>query len=287
MTYLVGSPGSCGEFIQGYAEGSSLMVACPINRYSYAKIERGISIHSLPDKAEAACRKCLKYLRISNDHFNIQLSSEIPKGKGLASSTADISSTVQAIALINGRVLTEEEIADLAISVEPSDATFFKGMVQFDYRNGRLLKRLGMCPPMQILIYDCGGEIDTMQFNSRKDLVELQKMNEPEIQKALDLFKMGIEKQSLDWIGQAASISAFANQKILYKKQLEPFYQIGMALGGKGVICAHSGTVLGLILPAGKQAGPVKQEIDRVMGNEICFLDLVHVINSGLTYRRL
>lgn len=287
MTYLVGSPGSCGEFIQGYAEGSSLMVACPINRYSYVKIKRGISIHSLPNKAEAACRNCLKYLQISDDHFDIQLHSEIPRGKGLASSTADISSTVQAIALINGRVLTEEEIADLAISIEPSDATFFKGMVQFDYRNGRLLKRLGVCPPMQILIYDCGGEIDTMQFNSRKDLVELQKMNEPKIQEALDLFKSGIEKQSLDWIGQAASISAFANQKILYKKQLEPFYRIGTALGGKGVICAHSGTVLGLILPAEMQAGPVKKEIDRVMGNEIRFLDLVHVINSGLTYRRL
>lgn len=36
MAYLVISPGSCGEFIQGYANGYSFMVTCPINRYSYA-----------------------------------------------------------------------------------------------------------------------------------------------------------------------------------------------------------------------------------------------------------
>lgn len=36
MAYVVSSPGSCGEFIQGYAEGSSFMVTCPIDRFSYA-----------------------------------------------------------------------------------------------------------------------------------------------------------------------------------------------------------------------------------------------------------
>lgn len=36
MAYIVSSPGSCGEFIQGYSNGTSFMVTCPINRYSYA-----------------------------------------------------------------------------------------------------------------------------------------------------------------------------------------------------------------------------------------------------------
>ena len=30
MAYVVSSPGSCGEFIQGYTEGASFMVTCPI-----------------------------------------------------------------------------------------------------------------------------------------------------------------------------------------------------------------------------------------------------------------
>lgn len=287
MAYLVGSPGSCGEFIQGYAEGSSFMVACPINRYSYVRIEKGQPADALPEKAEAARLRCLQYLHLPDSPVRLRLHSEILRGKGLASSTADICAAAQAIALINDRVLSEEEIAALAISIEPSDATFFKGMVQFDYRKGRLIKRLGTCPSMQILIYDCGGEIDTMQFNSRKDLVEMQKENEPDIRKALELFKAGLKEQSLEKIGQAASVSAFANQKILYKKQLDSFYHLGMSLGGKGVICAHSGTVLGLILPAENRAAPIKQVIDREMGREIRFLDLVHVINSGLTFRRL
>ena len=31
MAYIVSSPGSCGEFIQGYMDGISFMVTCPIN----------------------------------------------------------------------------------------------------------------------------------------------------------------------------------------------------------------------------------------------------------------
>lgn len=173
----------------------------------------------------------------------LKLKSHILKGKGMASATADISAACQAAALACGRKLSEREIADIALSIEPSDATFFKGVVQFDYREGRLIREMGLCPAMQILVYDCGGEVDTMLFNSRNDLVDLQKSNETKIKEALSLFKEGIRLQSLDLIGRAASMSSFANQKILYKKPLDDFYHLGLEQGGKGVICAHSGTV--------------------------------------------
>lgn len=286
MAYLVSSPGSCGEFIQGYAEGSSFMVTCPVDRFSYALSDFEGKGDSLPEKAEKAVHHTLSYLGEGGRQLPLRLKSYILKGKGMASSTADISAAAQAAALACGRKLSEREIAHIALSIEPSDATFFKGVVQFDYRGGTLIREMGLCPPMQILIYDCGGEVDTMQFNSRRDLEALQKSNEKEIEEALSLFRQGMENRNLDLIGKAASISAFANQKILYKKPLPDFYRLGMAMGGKGVICAHSGTVLGLILPPDKDGTLVRSFLDEHLEGRVSFLDLVHITNQGMQCRK-
>lgn len=285
MAYVVSSPGSCGEFIQGYAEGSSFMVTCPIDRFSYAFSGFEGNGEALPPKALSAVEKTMAYLG-EEKRVPLKLKSHILKGKGMASSTADISAACQAAALACGRKLSEREIAAIALSIEPSDATFFKGVVQFDYREGRLIREMGLCPAMQILVYDCGGEVDTMLFNSRNDLVDLQKSNEAKIKEALSLFKEGIRHQSLDLIGRAASMSSFANQKILYKKPLEDFYHLGLEQGGKGVICAHSGTVLGLILPMERDAMAVKNFLDKEMKGRISFLDLVHITNQGMQCRK-
>ena len=280
MAYLVSSPGSCGEFIQGYMAGASFMVTCPINRYAVAMVDEK-EIGALPEKAAQAAAAAASYLGESAERLPVRLISSIPKGKGLASSTADISAVAQAVALHYGRKLSPEEIAKIALSIEPSDATFFEGVVQFDYREGKLIRPMGLCPAMDILIYDCGGEVDTMAFNSRSDLISLQKSNEEEIKRALALFERGIRCQSIEDIGEAATISAFCNQKILYKKQLEDFHRIGLSLGGKGVICAHSGTVLGLILPPGADAEPVKQAIEKEV-EQVTFLDHVSLTNRGM-----
>lgn len=175
MAYLVISPGSCGEFIQGYANGSSFMVTCPINRYSYAYSGFDGNGDILPDKAAEAVKRTLVYLKRPDTIVPIKLKSYIPRGKGLASSTADISAVCQATALSVGEILSPRELATIALSIEPSDATFFEGIVKFDYRDGKVIREMGHCPDMQILIYDCGGEVDTMSFNNRKDLISLQR----------------------------------------------------------------------------------------------------------------
>ena len=143
MAYVVSSPGSCGEFIQGYANGSSFMVTCPINRYAKALVTENAK-EILPEKAKQAALKTLAYLGAANEMPKVELISSIPKGKGLASSTADISAVSQAVALSLGRKLSAEEIAHIALSIEPSDATFFEGIVQFDYRQGKLIRPMGL-----------------------------------------------------------------------------------------------------------------------------------------------
>lgn len=284
MVHVVSAPGSCGEFIQGYGNGVSFMVTCPIDRYTVVRARRGEGERGLSAKSRLARDLTLERLG-KKESVALDLSSSIPIGKGMASSTADISAVCQATALSFGEVLAPETIAEIAISIEPSDATFYEGIVQFDYRHGRLLQNLGPAPAMQILVFDCGGEIDTLAFNSRTDLVVRQKENEGTIRRAMFHFLHGMKTKNVDEIGKAATLSAFANQKILKKDALDIFYEEGMKAGGRGVIAAHSGTVLGLLLKREDPAEEVRQKIEAGLKGAVSYLDLVNVTNRGMFWK--
>lgn len=281
MVYVVEAPGSCGEFIQGYAKGRSFMVTCPIARYARAEGRPGPQREKLPAKAELARRIALERVQSETD-VDVTLVSHIPVGKGMASSTADISAVAQAAALAAGRKLSPEDIASIAIAIEPSDATFYEGIVQFDYRNGRLLRPLGAAPKAKILIYDCGGEVDTLAFNARDDLIALQRENESSIHEAVALFEEGLAAGNLSLMGKAATISAFANQKILKKPVLPVFYEAQKGSGGCGVIAAHSGTVLGVLLPGDADEAPVRHAIESELKGAVSFLDCAPLTNDGM-----
>lgn len=287
MAYVVSSPGSCGELVQGYGWGSSFMITCPIDRYSCARSYLRASSGTLPEKSEQARIRTLQYLGKESAQIDICLASAIPVGKGMASSTADISAVCQATALACGSLLSPEEIAAIAISIEPSDGTFYPGIVQFDYRGGQVIKKLGTVPEARILVYDCGGKVDTLAFNVRKELIAMQKKNEAEIRRAVSLCLEGLRTGSIDCIGEAATISAFANQKILYKEALEPFYEAGMHAGGRGVIAAHSGTVLGLLLAPEDDEAEIREEMAHALGGKVTFIDSVQMTNSGMIIREM
>lgn len=287
MVYVVRSPGSCGEFIQGYRNGNSYMVTCPVNRYAEAKTGFSGQGDTLPEKADKARELTLSFLGKQDEKIPVKLHSCIQKSKGMASSTADISAVAKAVSLACAKPVSNRDIAEISLAIEPSDATFFHGITLFDYRHGKVIQELGNAPAMNLLIYDCGGEIDTLQFNSRNDLLRLQQENEGVTTKALSLFMKGIEKQSLDLIGKAATISAFANQRILYKPQLPYFWKIGKKAGGKGVICAHSGTVLGLILPMSVNPDTIRAYLDESLDGRMTWLDTVQVTNLGMTVEEI
>ena len=92
----------------------------------------------------------------------------------MASSSADISVTAMATALAMDYELSFKELEQICLSVEPTDASFYQGVTQFDYIKGAISQPLGMCPPLKILVFDEGGSIDTVSFNKlwqSKDLV--------------------------------------------------------------------------------------------------------------------
>lgn len=248
----VSCPGSCGELVQGMLDGKHFLVTCPIDMFSVVSVT--LSPFPLPKsyagpKTTEAVQRTLRYFGQTNYSFQVEIQSELPAGKGMASSSADIAAACMATAVCLGLPLTADEIASLALEIEPTDGVFYQGIMMLDHVKGSIRRALGMPPPLRIAVLDMGGEVDTVGFNKREDLNRLNQAKEPEVIRALQLVEEGIRQQDAAMIGAGATLSALANQSILHKSLLENLLNYSQRYGAVGVNVAHSGTVVGILFP--------------------------------------
>ncbi|MBA3066286.1 GHMP kinase [bacterium] len=246
------APGTCGELAQGKINGRNFHITCPVKLFTTVFInmskDKKTVFPSDKWKSELSFKKTLQYFGCSDFGGEIHIDSEIPVGKGMASSTADITGVCLALARVLEKKISDDKIAEIALSIEPSDGVMFKNIVFFDHRKGRVLQRLGVPPEMRILIMDLGGSVDTRKFNN-ENYEKIYKKNENKITEAVELIKDGILYNDIVKIGKGATLSAFCNQALIYKSELEPVLEISAEMGAVGVNTAHSGTVLGILLP--------------------------------------
>lgn len=284
MIAKVRAPGSCGELVQGTIDGKNFLITCPMDLHTEVTVEVGAKSITAGGKTLEAVEKTWAYLGIAIDRFSVSVQSELPKGKGMASSSADISAACQAAALCTGKKLTPDEIADIALNIEPTDGIFYPGVVMFDHVHGLIRKPLGFPPPLSLAIFDAGGEIDTLQFNLRSDLTFLNQTKEPQVREAVALVTQGIAMGDAALIGRGATMSALANQNILRKPCLPTIASMIAGYGAVGVNVAHSGTVIGIMFPDGA-SGRIDQCVEAVRQAcpELTFLRTVRLIAGGLT----
>jgi len=285
MFIRVKAPGSCGELIQGSIDNEPFLVTCPIDVYSEVTITSNINNKlDIGEKSKLAINHTLKHLNIDTkfDYF-IKLVSSLPEGKGMASSSADISAICQAVALSFNKVLTADEISSIAASIEPTDGIFYEGIVKFNHITGRQQEFLGNPPKLLIALFDIGGGIDTLSFNQRKDLQTLNRQKEKQVLEALTLVRKGIATNNIELIGQGATISSIANQKILYKPCLEAMIKIADECGAVGVNIAHSGTIIGLLFDMHQLSELAKSlSLTQKRCPQLSFLRTAHLISGGL-----
>nr|WP_207754882.1 GHMP kinase [Desulforadius tongensis] len=251
MTGSAAAPGTCGELVQGTVKGQPLLISCPVNIYS----EISIRLHkkyprcSGFKKMDTALEILLKKKGFGELGWIITRNSRLKPGKGMASSTADIAAALAAAARALNFHIRAGEIARIALQVEPSDGIMFNGACLLDYKQGRICQPLGSPPEADIILLDPGGTVDTVSFNRRPNLKYLNELKEREVKQALDLVCRGIECRDIEMIGRGSTISALANQKLLPKEELPEVVRWCGQLGAAGVVIAHSGTVMGLIMP--------------------------------------
>ena len=250
---IASAPGTCGELAQGMLDGVLCLVTCPIDIRSTATVELrpgdGI-VDAPPDspKAAQAVRATLEHLGETDADARLSLDSILPRGKGMASSTADVAASIAATAAAAGRHLEPEQVAKIALGVEPSDGVMFPGISVFDHREGRIARPLGEPPPMRVLALDFGGVVDTLEFNSvARD--KALKSQESRMAEAVSLIETGLLRGNPLFIGKGATVSAIANQEVSFNPYLDDVLAFSAEVGGFGVNVAHSGTVIGILMP--------------------------------------
>lgn len=187
----------------------------------------------------------------------VEITSNVPRGIGMGSSTSDVTATIKAVADYHGVSLSVEEIGRLAVLAEiASDSVMIDDrVVLFAHRDGLVLETFGHRLPAMVVV-GCdtapGQVVETLGLPpadySDKEAGEFQVLRGA-LRRAIALGDVAL-------LGKVATASARINQRYLSKPGLEALIELGLRHGGVGLQIAHSGTVAGLIFdPRQPRAG--------------------------------
>ena len=255
----VRAPGVCGELVQGMLGEAYFLVTCPVDFFSRVQVQlfQDGPKMAAPDgcsKSVAALGATLVYLGRGDLSAKLSINNPIPRSKGMGSSSADVAATIAATSLALGVELSPQAIAEIALSVEPTDGVMFPGIALFDHREGSMAETLGPAPPMEIVALDFGGTVDTLEFNAVDRRAKWRSI-EAETSSALELVRTGLEQSDPALVGRGSTISALASQEVLPKPRLSAVNQFAQDVGAVGVNVGHSGTIIGVLLDARQRRG--------------------------------
>lgn len=286
MEIIAKAPASCGELAEGVLQGTPFLVTAPISMYAMARVTDDFTgTYGLGEKAQEALQRTLTYLGKDSLPLGISLTSQIPQGKGMASSSADIAAVVYAAARAFGHELTGREIMDIAIAIEPSDGIAFEGLAHVSHTTGALFGQYRNVPLLGISIFDVGGMVDTIAYYRSKG----NRRNQDETYQQLlctisCAFQMeGHRREVL--LGEAATASALLNQEHLEKPRLEDFIVSAQEKGSIGVLVAHSGTVVGALWASDVKAADVTkrtQALAREFDGTYTYMQTARLIPGGI-----
>lgn len=243
------TPGTCGEYIQGWYKDNPCLVSCPMDLYSRIFIKEGKrQWGTLKTKTEKLIHHffdCYHLPESEKEHFDVTLFTEIPLGKGMASSTADIAGMATGLSAYFELNLSPEEIGRLCTDIEPSDNLMFPKLNLFNHINGEVLEGFSSTLEAAVLMIDFYGGINTLTFNERKE--DYSKEDLEIFSEIVNQFKKGLKTNNLKRVGEACTRSALLNQKRLTKRYLEKIIDLTDEFKGLGTVIGHSGTVIGVI----------------------------------------
>ena len=255
--YYGSSNASFGELLQGVsADGDDFLVTIPIDLHS-----RAMFIHD-PEATDvklfpAYKSKVRKFIALLAAEYKLNITgtfivqSDIPEGKGLSSSTADMVATFRAIESFSGVTFDLEKVGEIFRKIEPSDGLLYPGSVIYKHRKCSFVRQLGNFPQTHIIAIDEGGVLDTISYNKvQKNYNEEDRVLYSLLQE--DLVR-AFSSGDITRIGIVATQSALLNQKFNNKKNLLLAISMLPEINASGIITTHSGTCIGILLNPGHE----------------------------------
>lgn len=234
-------PGSCGEIIQGMVEDTPMLISCPINLFTKVRLFETKEPELKRDlyKTRRFMENLLDRWGFGDEAKNIgiEIESSIPRGKGYASSTADLCGAYYAAASMFKKKTNTEELLAECVKIEPTDSILFKDLTLLDYKRGEKFRKLGKYREFYLLVYEGERLIDTLEFN---------RSNIPQLADIDDLVPL-MENGNIRSMAEAATESFLRNQKRLKYEAFQEALKIMKKYSGLGIMGGHSGDVMAVI----------------------------------------
>lgn len=247
------SHASFGELLQGRLPDSrDFLVTLPIDLWSICNLTAvsrtgPLVINCEYSKSQRVAEMLLEKLGIKDNYeITISFSRNIPVGKGLSSSTADMLSTIRALQEIFGFLLREKTISEIFIAIEPHDGLMFKSCVVYNHRKGELVKELLYIPNFWVVAIDFGGVVDTLTYN--KNLKFTDDITR-QYDRLLQRLEMAFGNKDDEEIARCASESTQIHLKLNDNVERLRVAAESSRFKPLGIINTHSGTCLGLLFP--------------------------------------
>lgn len=252
----VRAPGVCGLLAQGVLGDMPFSVSCPVDFFSRVRVDLspggpGITAPEGCEKTVAAVRRTLSHLRQARVRADVRLSSPIPRARGLGSSSADLSAAIAATALALGEELSPYDIAQIALSIEPTGGVMMPGLALFDHRAGTVRETIGPPPPMEIVALDFGDSPRSSLDGSSHQW----KWVDESTGEALALIRRGVAEKSPALVGRGATMAAEAAVSIDPRPRLDEVAGFAKEVGAVGVNGGHGKGVTGILLDATERRG--------------------------------
>lgn len=246
--------GTFGELLQGVLPGAPLefLVTFPIAAWSTATFRLAAGrtdVRVWPEhkgKSRRLARLALDALGARDAGGDLELTTDLPEGKGLASSSADLVATARAVADALGTAFTETDIESLLRHIEPSDGVMYDGITAFYQCEVRLCRRLGELPGLAVVGHDEGGQVDTIRHH--RLVKPFDAADRDEYARLLAAIGDAVASADLPEVGRIATRSAELNAKVRPRRGFEELRRACADIGGYGLVLAHSGTMLGVLV---------------------------------------
>ena len=198
-------------------------------------------------KAARAVRLALDALDATASGGLLRLTSAIPIGLGMGSSTSDVLATLRAVCAACGAQADADMLARLAVRAEAaSDPLMFDGAVLFAQREGHILEDWGRWSPDFLLL-----SIDTEPHSGGRDTLGLPLPNgtamRDEYSDLLRQARAAFQARDANAVAAAATRSAELNQRLVPLRGFEDLRTLAVTRGALGLQISHSGTVAGLL----------------------------------------
>lgn len=200
------------------------------------------------EKARRAAALTLRRVGGAQRGGHVEISTDIPMGRGLGSSTADVLAAIHAVLDCFDAFWRPEQIMQVAVEAETAcDSTLFsQNSVLFAQRDGIVLEAFDRPLPMiDVISVDCAPEttVSTLEFQpALYDDFEVEAFRP-----LRSLLKRAVRLGDAGLVGKVATASGLINQRFLPKPRLEELHDIARNSGAVGIQVAHSGTVVGLM----------------------------------------